>query len=149
MVSLLYVDDSLQEGDADDVDWLSQQMDDRIECKDTEHLNVDNDLDYLGIEISMGTEYTYLCMEQYILASLEILGLTDAKSVSTPIDRPIDLDSPLLTGGRIRMSMTAWGMGTWRVITGRPGIAYAQSRTAQHMYPLSQHGCMRCTCSGT
>jgi hypothetical protein len=127
------VDDNLQEGDADDVDWLSQQMDDRFECKDTEHLTVDNDLDYLGMEISMDTEYTYLCMEQYILAALEVLGLNDAKPVSTPIDRPIDPDSPLLTRERIRMFMTACGMGTWLVITGRPDVAYAQSRIAQHM----------------
>ena len=56
----------------------------------------------------------------------------DLTAVSTPIDRPIDTDSELLSAYWVRIFMIAIGCLGWLVSTARHDVAYAHSRIAQH-----------------
>ena len=133
LVTLLYVDDCLEDGEEQDIQWASDKLEEGYECKDTEWLIPFKKLDYLGMEISQDHDYTYLSMQSYILSALETVGVKVTAKVSTPIDRPIDPDSgPLDAAGRKRF-MTGTGCLGWIANTARPDIAYAHSRISQHM----------------
>ena len=133
LLLLLYVDDCLLDGMESDIEWLNKQMDERFDCKDLEWLAEQTPLDYLGMTISMDSERIYLSMEAYVKNTLNLLGFADCKSASTPIDQSIDSESELLSSADRRQFMTAVGCLGWLVNTGRPDIAYAHSRVAQHM----------------
>ena len=45
---------------------LSAQMETDFKCKDDEWLTVDEDLDYLGMQIRQDSQYLYIFMEKYI-----------------------------------------------------------------------------------
>ena len=93
LLSLLYVDDAILDGDNDDIDWMSSRMDARFLCKDIEHLTNTTPLDCLGMEILCDADHMYLCMGNYIRSCLKILGLEDAAVADTPISESIDKDS--------------------------------------------------------
>ena len=80
----------------------------------------------------MDDEFLYLSMEKYIEQALDALGLADIRPVKSPINAPIEGGSPLDHSLR-RKFMMAVGCIGWLVNTGRPDIAYAHSRVAQHM----------------
>ena len=73
-------------------------------------------------------------MYKYIMAALESLEWMDLGSAKayTPICSPIE-GGDLIIGRDRRKFMTAVGMLGWLVNTGRPDVAYAHSRIAQHM----------------
>jgi len=132
LVELLYVDDNLEDGQPIDVEWISSQYDKRFKCKDTEYLTVDSPLDYLGMEIEMDSGFTYIHMEKYVQHCLQYMELKSLKTASTPIDRPIDPESPPLKPALRQRFLTLLGMVGWLVNTCRPDIAYAHSRIGQH-----------------
>ena len=131
LIILLYVDDLLCDGLKEDIDWIFDLIGDRFECKDCEWLEQDTVLDYLGMELYMDGEKLYLTMETYIDNTLEALGLADIKTRESPIDRPIE-DSPLLDPSMHRQFLVGMGCIGWLVNTGRPDVAFAHSRIAQH-----------------
>ena len=133
LLVLLYVDDVFMDGSEDDINWLLDLINNRFKCKDPEWLTIDSPLDYLGMEIILSKDYIYLSMEKYIERTLKTLGLEGEKPKSTPIDEPIDGESPLLNPSLRKKFMSAVGCLTWLVNTGRPDVAYAHSRVAQHM----------------
>ena len=133
LVILLYVDDVFLDGYEDDIQWFLDQLRERFHCKDPEWLSVGSHLDYLGMEIILTNSHIYLSMEKYIDRTLTLLGFEGEKVHSTPIDKPIDNDSPPLEPSLRRLFMSAVGCLTWLVNTGRPDVAYAHSRVSQHM----------------
>ena len=132
LVELLYVDDNLEDGLRADVEWISARYDQRFKCKDTEYLNPDTPLDYLGMEVEQDSEYTYVHMGKYIRYCLQFMELESLKTASTPIDRPIEDESPPLKPALRKRFLTLLGMVGWLVSTCRPDVAYAHSRIGQH-----------------
>ena len=85
-----------------------------------------------GVEIFMDDEFLYLSMEKYIEQALDALGLADIRPAKSPINAPIEGGSPLDHSLR-RKFMMAVGCIGWLVNAGRPDIAHAHSRVAQHV----------------
>jgi hypothetical protein len=107
-------------------------LDNRFECKEGEWLSAEESLDYLGMEISMDDDYIYLSMSKYISSTLKLLEFEDLKERATPISHEIFSSKPLDYKLRKKF-MTAVGCLGWLVNTGRPDVAFAHSRIAQHM----------------
>jgi hypothetical protein len=134
VLSLLYVDDNLLDGEEDDIKWAAAKLDERFDCKDLDWLSPGpSALDYLGMEISQDAIYTYINMRVYILNALKHLGLEGQRIVPTPINQQIDADCPSLDEHWIRFCLTAVGILGWLVNTCRLDLAYTHSRIAQHM----------------
>ena len=138
LLALLYVDDCLEDGEEDDVNWLSNQLDERFDCKDLEYLNVGDPLDYLGITITLDDKYLYTSMGDYIRKCVKILEWEHLKPVGTPMNGPITYDSPLLGPEMARKALTAIGMAGWLSMTVRCDITYTHSRIAQHQSRLTE-----------
>ena len=120
LLALLYVDDCLADGAEDDIKWLSSKLSRRFDCKDLEWVEPHGPpLDHLGINISQDDKYLYTSMEVYILKCLKTLEWEELRIVSTPIDEPIDTDSPELSPEMKHKAMTAIGMLGWLSVTVR------------------------------
>jgi len=132
LVVLLYVDDILMDGEQEDIDWFDYKLVNRFDCKDREDLTVDNPVDYIGLEMSMDVTYIYLAMEEYTIKMLHIMDMADCRPASTPIDKPIENNTPLPKHLR-RQFMTGVGMSGWLVNTIRFDCAFTQSRISQHL----------------
>ena len=140
LVSLLWVDDDLMDGDEESIQWASDRMDDRFDCKDLEWLEPNGDkLDYLGMEISQDDLYTYMSMCQYIANCVnsvsEMVGIPVSQftPVSTPMDRQIDCDSTPLDAAGTRNLMTMAGFIGWLQLTMRVDMSHYYSRITQHL----------------
>ena len=72
------------------------------------------------MEVFLDSQYIGLCMQKYIIKTLELLKLSDIAIADTPMTEPIDTDSELLTGSMITLFMTAVGCLGWLVNTCRP-----------------------------
>ena len=127
------MDDCLEDGEEEDVQWACDRLEEGFSCRDTEWLSPESPLDYLGMEVSEDKESIYLSMRTYILNCAEIMGLSTASYVSTPICEPIDPSSELLDADGRRLFMTGTGCLGWLANTARPDVALAHSRIAQHM----------------
>ena len=130
----MYVDDILADGAEEDIRWFFELLDERFECKETEWLTPDTPLDYLGMEVITTDTNLYLSMQTYIENTLHLLEWNDLSThnAHTPIACPIEGGDPLSGQDRSKF-MTAVECLGWLVNTGRPDIAYAHSRVAQHM----------------
>ena len=131
LLVLLYVDDVLGDGQREDVEWIFRALEERFECRDADWLTEGATVDYLGMDAILRDGIIYLSMEKYIDKCCKILDITE-KGWSTPIDRAIDTDSPLLDGAKIKEFLIANGMLGWLAQTTRLDVAYAYSRIAQH-----------------
>ena len=133
---LVYVDDCLAVGEEEDITWFWKLLGKRFECKDEEWLTPDTPLDYLGMEISLDSEYLWIGMNDYIekmVKSLNIQVLPEGRC-KTPINKAINEDgtSTPLNPTERHDFLCALGMTGWLNQTARPDIALAQSRIAQH-----------------
>ena len=139
LLALLYVDDCLADGAEDDIKWLSSKLSRRFDCKDLEWVEPHGPpLDHLGINISQDDKYLYTSMEVYILKCLKTLEWEELRIVSTPIDEPIDTDSPELSPEMKHKAMTAIGMLGWLSVTVRCDVTFTHSRIAQHQSKLTE-----------
>jgi hypothetical protein len=139
LLALLYVDDCLADGEEDDIKWLSGKLGRRFDCKDLEWVEPHGPpLDHLGINISQDDRYLYTSMEVYIRKCLKTLDWEELRSVSTPIDAPIDTDSPELSPEMKHKAMTAIGMLGWLSVTVRCDVTFTHSRIAQHQSKLTE-----------
>jgi hypothetical protein len=136
LVALLYVDDGLADGAGDaEIAQFCKVMEDAFDCKETVHMKEYAKMDYLGLEVSKDKEFLYLSMVAYIENSCEKLfpELANSRPLSSPIDQPIELDSPRLDAGRTKMALTANGHLAWIVNTVRCECAVAFSVTSQQI----------------
>jgi len=133
LLTLLYVDDCLEDGEEDDIIWATESLEDAFKCRDTEWLEPFIKLDYLGMEISHDHTFLYISMEAYIMNCVRMFKLSESGTYVTPIDKPIDCDSGLLNSAEQTLFMTATGCLGWLNNTARPDIALAHSRIAQHL----------------
>ena len=139
---LTYVDDLMYDGAEDDTSHCDQRLEDRFDCKDTEWLEPDmTPLDYLGMGLMLSSSRLHLSMSAYICQCISLLQLDDSiggRMPVTPISAPVECNSEPLGALDRAWFMTAVGCLGWLVETGRPVVAYAHSRVAQHMAKPNQ-----------
>ena len=140
LVDLLWVDDNMLDGEEDHIKWASDRIDNRFDCKGLVWIQpMGKKEDYLGTEISMDDKYTYMSMCQYIWNCIEVicdsLGMPISKftTVSTPMDQPIDPDSPALDATMSKLFMPATGFLGWLQLTVRIDVCLLYSRAGQHL----------------
>jgi len=130
---LTFVDDNFIDAEEDDIEWTSQRITDRFECKDLDIVPLTGEpVDFLGMLMSMTPERTYLSMEDYINNSLVILEWSHLKGTKVPIVKAIDGSSKPLSPSEATKFHTAQGMLGWISSTARPDVAFAHSRIGQH-----------------
>ena len=79
---LLYVDDMIIIGDdLNDIQELNDFLSQQFEMKDLEHLSY-----FLGLEITHSTDGLYITQAKYASELLSRAGLTDSKTVDTPVE---------------------------------------------------------------
>ena len=130
LLVLLYVDDCLADGDADDVKWIFDELEKKFKCKSPDMISDLTAQDYLGMVIKIDGDRIYMSMAKYIENACRILKIEGKSHV--PINGPIDTDSPLLSPQGKTDFLTAVGMLGWLAQTVRFDVAYAYSRIAQH-----------------
>ncbi|WKA12032.1 hypothetical protein VitviT2T_029468 [Vitis vinifera] len=133
---LLYVDDMIITGDdlsgiQELKDFLSQQF----EMKDLGHLSY-----FLGLEITHSTDGLYITQAKYASDLLSQAGLTDSKTVDTPVELNAHL-TPL--GGKPLSNPSLYrrlvGSLVYLTVT-RPDISYAVHQVSQYLSaPRSTH----------
>ena len=133
---LLYVDDMIIAGDdlsgiQELKDFLSQQF----EMKDLGHLSY-----FLDLEITHSTDGLYITQAKYASELLSRAGLTDSKTVDTPVELNAHLTS---TGGKPLSNPFLYrclvGSLIYLTIT-RPDISYAIHQVSQYLSaPRSTH----------
>ncbi|KAL6332954.1 hypothetical protein AAG906_019965 [Vitis piasezkii] len=133
---LLYVDDMIITGDdlsgiQELKDFLSQQF----EMKDLGHLSY-----FLGLEITHSTDGLYITQAKYASDLLSQAGLTDSKTVDTPVE----LNAHVTPLGRKPLSNPSLyrrlvGSLVYLTVT-RPDISYAVHQVSQYLSaPRSTH----------
>lgn len=131
---LTVVDDGLCDAEEADCMWLTNLLETRFQCRDTEWVVPDEPaLDYLGMLLRQDSSRMYLSMETYILDTLELLDWSNVKPVCTPIAEQIDTESDPLSPSDTRLFMTGTGCLGWLANTVCPDDAFAHSRISQHM----------------
>jgi len=133
---LLYVDDMIITGDdlsgiQELKDFLSQQF----EMKDLGHLSY-----FLGLEITHSTDGLYITQAKYASELLSRAGLTDSKTVDTPVELNAHLTP---TGGKPLSNPSLYrrlvGSLVYLTVT-RPDISYAVHQVSQYLSaPRSTH----------
>ena len=79
---LLYVDDMIISGDdVNDIQELKNFLSQQFEMKDLGHLSY-----FLGLEITHSTDGLYITQAKYASDLLSRAGLTDSKTVDTPVE---------------------------------------------------------------
>ena len=132
LLVITYVDDVMLDGYDEDINWFHNCISGRFDCKDLTYLSAGSSIDYIGMDLIMDSTRIYISMARYIGNMLNLFDMANSKPASTPIDKPIDTDSPALPAAQRRQFMTGLGMLGWLVNTARPDLAYAHSRIAQH-----------------
>ena len=112
-------------------DFLSQQF----EMKDLGHLSY-----FLGLEITHSTDRLYITQAKYASELLSRSGLTDSKTVDTPVKLNAHLTP---TGGKPLFNPSLYkrlvGSLVYLTIT-RPNISYAVHQVSQYLSaPRSTH----------
>ena len=90
---LLYVDDMIiTSDDLNDIQELKDFLSQQFEMKDLGHISY-----FLGLEITHSTDGLYITQAKYAFELLSRAGLTDSKTVDTPVELNAHLT---LTGGK-------------------------------------------------
>ena len=111
LLILLYVDDCLADGDADDVKWIFDELEKTFKCKSPDMISDLAAQDYLGMVIKIDGDRIYMSMAKYIENACRILKIEGKSHV--PINGPLDTDRPLLSPQGKTDFLTAVGMLAW------------------------------------
>ena len=112
-------------------DFLNQHF----EMKDLGHLSY-----FLGLEITHSTDELYITQAKYVFELLSRVGLTDSKTVDTPVELSVHL-TPL--GGKPLSNLSLYkrlvGSLIYFTVT-RPDISYVVHQVSQYLSaPRSTH----------
>ena len=117
---LLYVDDIIITGDdLSGIQELKDFLNQQFEMKDLGHLSY-----FLGLEITHSTDRLYITQAKYTSKLLSRVGLTDSKTVDTPVELNAHLTP---TGGKPLSNLSLYrrlvGSLVYLIVT-RPDISY-------------------------
>ena len=133
---LLYVDDMIITGDDfSGIQELKVFFNRQFEMKDLGHLSY-----FLGLEITHSTDGLYITQAKYASKLLSRAGLTDSKTVDTPVELNAHLTP---TGGKPLSNPSFYrrlvGSLVYLIVT-RPDISYAVHQVSQYLSaPRSTH----------
>jgi hypothetical protein len=135
---LLYVDDILiahhGKGAVDDV---KKQLMGKYKMSDLGPIRR-----FLGIEISRPGKHYEISQQDYIQTILERFGMTEAYTVSTPMDTNVDLNNPDCEDNRVDTNyyLSIVGSLMYAALGTRPDIAFAVTALSRHnCSPLTMH----------
>ncbi|WKA03781.1 hypothetical protein VitviT2T_021870 [Vitis vinifera] len=133
---LLYVDDMIITGDdLSDIQELKDFLSQQFEMIDLGHLSY-----FLGLEITHSTDGLYITQAKYASDLLSQAGLTDSKTVDTPVELNAHLTP---SGGKPLSNPSLYrrlvGSLVYLTVT-RPDISYAVHQVSQYLSaPRSTH----------
>ena len=133
---LLYVDDMIITGDdLNGIQELKFFLNQQFEMKDLGHLSY-----FLGLKITHSTYGLYITQAKYASELLSRVGLTDSKTVDTPVELNAHLTP---TGGKPLSNPSFYrrlvGSLVYLTIT-CPDISYAVHQVSQYLFaPRSPH----------
>ena len=133
---LLYVDDMIITGDdLSGIQELKDFLNQQFEMKDLGHLSY-----FLGFEITHSTNGFYITQAKYASDILSRVGLTDSKTVDTPVELNVHLTP---SGGKPLSNHSLYrrlvGNLVYLTVT-RPDISYAIHQVSQYLSaPRSTH----------
>ncbi|XP_038983646.1 uncharacterized mitochondrial protein AtMg00810-like [Phoenix dactylifera] len=133
---LLYVDDMVITGDdMSGIHTLQQFLGQQFEMKDLGSLSY-----FLGLEVTSSSDGYYLSQAKYASELISRAGLTDSKTVDSPLEMNAKLlptDGELLTDATLYRQLV--GSLIYLTVT-RPDISYAVTLVSQFMHaPRSTH----------
>jgi hypothetical protein len=133
LLVLVYTDDNFFDGEEDSIEWGSDVLSDRFECKDLQWIvPMEPPTDYLGMELAQSMTHTSICMATYIENCLIELEWTELKPARVPMTGPIDADSPPLSVELCSKFHTGIGFLSWLSNTCRLDITHTWNRISQH-----------------
>ena len=126
---LLYVDDMIITGDdLSDIQELKDFLSQQFEMIDLGHLSY-----FLGLEITHSTNGLYITQAKYASNLLSQAGLTDCKTVDTPVELNVHLTP---SGGKPLSNPSLYrrlvGSLVYFIVT-RPDISYAIHQVSQYL----------------
>ena len=133
---LLYVNDMIiTSDDFSDIQELKDFLSQQFEMKDLGHLSY-----FLGLEITHSTDRLYITQVKYASEILSRAGLTDSKTIDTPVEFNAHLT---LSGGKPLSNPSLYrrlvGSLVYLTVT-RPDIFYAIHQVSQYLSaPRSPH----------
>ena len=126
---LLYVDNMIiTSNDLSSIQELKDFLSQQFEMKDLGHLSY-----FLGFEITHSTDELYITQAKYASELLSRAGLTDSKTVDTPVE----VNEHLTPTGRKPLSNPSFyrrlvGSLIYLIVT-RPDISYAVHQVSQYL----------------
>ena len=126
---LLYVDDMIITGDdLSDIQELKDFLNQQFEMKDLGHLSY-----FLGLEITHFTNGLYITQAKYAFELLSRAGLTDSKTVDTPVELNTHLTP---SGGKPLSNLSLYrrlvGSLVYLTVT-HPDISYVVHQLSQYL----------------
>ncbi|XP_065638374.1 uncharacterized mitochondrial protein AtMg00810-like [Quercus suber] len=126
---LMYVDDMIiTSDDLSGIQKLKDFLSQQFEMKDLGHLNY-----FLGLEITHSTDGLYITQAKYAFEHLSRAGLTDSKTVDTPIELNTHLTP---SRGKLLSNPSLYKLLVGSLIyltTTRPDISYVVHQVSQYL----------------
>ena len=133
LLVLVYTDDNFFDGEEDSIEWGSDVLGDRFDCKALQWIvPMKPPTDYIGMELAQTMTHTSICMSTYIENCLVELEWTGLKPARVPMIGPIDADSPPLSIALSSKFHTGNGFLSWLSNTARLDITHSWNRISQH-----------------
>ena len=133
LLVLVYTDDNFFDGEEDSIEWGSDVLADRFDCKALQWIvPMEPPTDYIGMELAQTMTHTSICMSTYIENCLVELEWTGLKPARVPMIGPIDADSPPLSIALCSKFHTGNGFLSWLSNTARLDITHSWNRISQH-----------------
>ena len=139
---VLYVDDCLMDGLADDITWFSSLLSTRFKCKEIEWLEPYKPLDYLGVWIIQTDEGVFMTMPKYAQKFVDFVDNNWGKP-RRPTRKPkTPLQEEAFTGSEFTLDedprhkiqfMAAVGMIGWMATTARPDLQQCHSKLSHYL----------------
>ena len=138
---VIHTDDIYFDGPADGIEIFLTRLGNLIELQEPAYLTNSTPIDFIGIMIAVDDDNTYMSMQPYIRAALEVLqqDFPTLPASSTPFEGSIDETSTELPYAQQKIYRSAVGAIGWMTSV-RIDLDFAFSRLSQHLKrPIISH----------